>query len=183
MVVSRRQAELRSAQARERSGGQSQTRQRLGRKGAITERALVEAKSAVGDAAGPAPLPLPLAGNRGRAAAGGNKPSAPTSPPLRLRRQSQAPLAVGRTALKPVSAVVQTRLVSQGDAVPDQRAPGVTLLPDQLEVFLALPEDLSGRILPGMRIELSARALPDWRQAVRPDTGWFRQRMQHPGGS
>ena len=76
-----------------------------------------------------------------------------------------------RTRIKAQSsAVVQTRLVSQGDYV-QINAPIVTLIAsDRLEVFLALPEDLSGRIRPGMPVELSARALPNWRQSL-PITG------------
>ncbi|NEQ19202.1 MAG: HlyD family efflux transporter periplasmic adaptor subunit [Microcoleus sp. SIO2G3] len=32
-----------------------------------------------------------------------------------------------------------------------------------LDVFLELPEELSGRVNPGMQIELTARALPQWK--------------------
>jgi multidrug efflux pump subunit AcrA (membrane-fusion protein) len=171
-IIARRQAELRSAQAREKEATDNLKRASESvRKGAITERALVEAKAAMDDAAGTrasaeaalaeaeaGPLPEEIEAQRANVAAA-------------QAAVNQAQLAVERTRIKALSsAVVQTRLVSQGDYV-QINAPIVTLIAnDQLEVFLALPEDLSGRILPGMRIELSARALPDWRQTV-PITG------------
>ena len=171
-IIARRQAELRSAQAREKEATDNLKRASESvRKGAITERALVEAKAAVDDAAGTrasaeaalaeaeaGPLPEEIAAQRANVAAA-------------QAAVHQAQLAVERTRIKAQSsAVVQTRLVSQGDYV-QINAPIVTLIAsDRLEVFLALPEDLSGRIRPGMSVELSARALPDWRQSL-PITG------------
>ena len=171
-IIARRQAELRSAQAREKEANDNLKRASESvRKGAITERALVEAKAAVDDAAGTrasaeaalaeaeaGPLPEEIEAQRANVAAA-------------QAAVHQAQLAVERTRIKALSsAVVQTRLVSQGDYV-QINAPIVTLIAsDRLEVFLALPEDLSGRILPGMPVELSARALPDWRQSL-PITG------------
>ena len=171
-IIARRQAELRSAQAREKEASDNLKRASESvRKGAITERALVEAKATVDDAAGTrasaeaalaeaeaGPLPEEIAAQRANVAAA-------------QAAVHQAQLAVERTRIKAQSsAVVQTRLVSQGDYV-QINAPIVTLIAsDRLEVFLALPEDLSGRILPGMPVELSARALPDWRQSL-PITG------------
>ena len=171
-IIARRQAELRSAQAREKEASDNLKRASESvRKGAITERALVEAKATVDDAAGTrasaeaalaeaeaGPLPEEIAAQRANVAA-------------TQAAVHQAQLAVERTRIKAQSsAVVQTRLVSQGDYV-QINAPIVTLIAsDRLEVFLALPEDLSGRILPDMPVELSARALPDWRQSL-PITG------------
>ncbi len=171
-IIARRQAELRSAQAREKEATDNLKRASESvRKGAITERALVEAKAAVDDAAGTrasaeaalaeaeaGPLPEEIAAQRANVAAA-------------QAAVHQAQLAVERTRIKAQSsAVVQTRLVSQGDYV-QINAPIVTLIAsDRLEVFLALPEDLSGRIRPGMSVELSARALPNWRQSL-PITG------------
>ncbi|MDS4069068.1 MAG: efflux RND transporter periplasmic adaptor subunit [Candidatus Competibacter sp.] len=171
-IIARRQAELRSAQAREKEATDNLKRASESvRKGAITERALVEAKAAVDDAAGTrasaeaalaeaeaGPLPEEIEAQRANVAAA-------------QAAVHQAQLAVERTRIKaPSSAVVQTRLVSQGDYA-QVNAPIVTLIAsDRLDVFLALPEDLSGRILPGMPVELSARALPNWRQSL-PITG------------
>ncbi len=171
-IIARRQAELRSAQAREKEATDNLKRASESvRKGAITERALVEAKSAVDDAAG---------ASASAAAALAEAEAGPLPEEIEAQRANvaaaqaavhQAQLAVERTRIKALSsAVVQTRLVSQGDYA-QVNAPIVTLIAsDRLEVFLALPEDLSGRILPGMPVELSARALPDWRQVV-PITG------------
>lgn len=171
-IIARRQAELRSAQAREKEATDNLKRASESvRKGAITERALVEAKAAVDDAAGTrasaeaalaeaeaGPLPEEIAAQRANVA-------------VAQAAVHQAQLAVERTRIKAQSsAVVQTRLVSQGDYA-QVNAPIVTLIAsDRLDVFLALPEDLSGRILPGMPVELSARALPNWRQSL-PITG------------
>lgn len=171
-IIARRQAELRSAQAREKEASDNLKRASESvRKGAITERALVEAKAAVDDAAGTrasaeaalaeaeaGPLPEEIAAQRANVAAA-------------QAAVHQAQLAVERTRIEALTTgVVQTRLVSQGDYV-QINAPIVTLIAsDRLEVFLALPEDLSGRIRPGMPVELSARALPNWRQSL-PITG------------
>ncbi|MDG4594176.1 MAG: efflux RND transporter periplasmic adaptor subunit [Candidatus Contendobacter sp.] len=171
-IIARRQAELRSAQAREKEATDNLKRASESvRKGAITERALVEAKATVDDAAGTrasaeaalaeaeaGPLPAEIEAQRANVAAA-------------QAAVHQAQLAVERTRIKAQSsAVVQTRLVSQGDYV-QVNAPIATLIAsDRLNVFLALPEDLSGRILPGMPVELSARALPNWRQSL-PITG------------
>lgn len=171
-IIARRQAELRSAQAREQEATDNLKRASESvRKGAITERALVEAKATLDDAAGTrasaeaalaeaeaGPLPEEIEAQRANVAAA-------------QAAVHQAQLAVERTRIKAQSsAVVQTRLVSQGDYV-QINAPIVTLIAsDRLEVYLALPEDLSGRILPGMPVELSARALPNWRQSL-PITG------------
>jgi multidrug efflux pump subunit AcrA (membrane-fusion protein) len=171
-VIARRQAELRSAQAREREVLDNLRRASESiRRGAITERALVEARVAVDNAAGTSaaaaaalaeaeagPLPEEIAAQRANVVAA-------------EAAVKQAQLAVERTRIEALTTgVVQTRLVSQGDYV-QVNAPIATLIAsDQLEVFLALPEELSGRILPGMPVELSARALPDWRQVV-PITG------------
>lgn len=171
-IIARRQAELRSTQAREREALDNLRRASDSvRRGAITERALVEAKLAADDAAG---------ASAAAAAALAEAEAGPLPEEIDAQRANvvaaeaavhQAELAVRRTRIEALTAgVVQTRLVSQGDYV-QVNAPIATLIAsDRLEVYLALPEELSGRILPGMPVELSARALPDWRQSL-PITG------------
>lgn len=171
-IIARRQAELRSAQAREREALDNLRRASESvRKGAITERALVEAKVAVDNAAG---------ASAAAAAALAEAEAGPLPEEIAAQRASvvaaeaavkQAQLAVARTRIEALTTgVVQTRLVSPGDYVQANAPIATVIASDRLEVFLALPEELSGRILPGMPVELSARALPDWRQAV-PITG------------
>lgn len=171
-IIARRQAELRSAQAREKEATDNLRRASESvRKGAITERALVEAKATMDSAAGArasaeaalaeaeaGPLPEEIAAQRASVAAA-------------QAAVHQAQLAVARTRIEALTTgVVQTRLVSPGDYVQVNAPIAAVIASDRLEVFLALPEELSGRILPGMPVELSARALPNWRQAV-PITG------------
>ncbi|EHC13894.1 hypothetical protein FJSC11DRAFT_2158 [Fischerella thermalis JSC-11] len=56
---------------------------------------------------------------------------------------------------------------------------------DRFDIFLELPEELTGQVTPGMAIELTARALPQWKQratitAVVPsaDSASRRQRVR-----
>lgn len=77
---------------------------------------------------------------------------------------NQAQLTLARTQVKaPASGIVRSREVSTGDLV-ESRDPVLTLVnSNELDVFLELPEQLSGSITPGLPVELTARALPNWR--------------------
>ncbi len=70
-----------------------------------------------------------------------------------------------RTQIKaPFSGIVQSRDVDPGDYV-EVNDPVLTLVSDRsLDIFLEIPESLSGQVAPGMRVNLSARALPNWQQ-------------------
>ena len=80
----------------------------------------------------------------------------------------QAELALQRTKIKaPFSGIIQSRDVDTGDYV-EVNDPLLTLVGDRsLDIFLEVPENLSGQVSQGMSVNLFARALPDWqRQTV-----------------
>ena len=77
----------------------------------------------------------------------------------------QTQLRMQRTEIQAAFAgIVQSRDVDPGDYV-EVSDPIVTIVSDSsLDIFLEVPESLSGQVAPGMRVTLNARALPDWQQ-------------------
>ncbi len=77
---------------------------------------------------------------------------------------NQAKLSLARTQVKaPTGGIVRSRSVSTGDLV-ESNDPVLTLVgSNSLDVFLELPEQLSGSVTPGLPVELTARAIPNWR--------------------
>ncbi len=164
-IVAQRQAELKAAQAREQEARDNlQRTSSLVAEGALSQRLLVEARTNA-DAAQGAKLQAQAA--LAEATAG------PTREEIDAQRANvaaaqaalnQAQLGLKRTEIKASSAgVVQSRQVSAGDYV-ETSDPILTLVAGgNLDVFLELPEELSGRITAGMPVALSSRALPQWR--------------------
>jgi HlyD family secretion protein len=163
-VVAQRQAQLRSSQAREKEAQDNLRRNSdLVKDGAISERLLVEAKAAADAAEGER---LSASANLAEAVAGATREEIDAQRANVAAAQAalnQAKVALGRTEIKAVSnGIVQTRVASPGDYV-RSADPVVTLInSEQVDVFLELPEELSGRITPGMSLSLKARALPQW---------------------
>lgn len=99
---------------------------------------------------------------------------------------AQAELAQQRTRiLASESGIVQTRHISNGDLVQSSGQIVTLVASDRFDIFLELPEELSGKVTPGMTIDLTTRALPQWKQratitAVVPsaDTASRRQRVR-----
>ncbi len=77
----------------------------------------------------------------------------------------KAELALQRTKIKaPFSGIIQSRNVDTGDYVEISDSI-VTLVNDRrLDIFLEIPENLTGQVSQGMTVNLSARALPDWQR-------------------
>lgn len=165
-IIAQRRAELRSAQAREREAQQNLVRyEELVAAGAISEKALLEERATV-DATRAERLKVQAA--LAEATAG------PTREEIAAQQASvaaaesavnQAQLTLARTQVKaPTGGIVRSREVSTGDLV-ERNTPVLTLVDsNELDVFLELPEQLSGSITPGLPVELTARALPSWRQ-------------------
>lgn len=164
-IIAQRQAAVRSTQAREQAAADNLNRIRsLVQVGAESQRLLVETQAALSDAQGER-----LAAQAGLAEA----QAGPVSEEIAAQRAAvaaieasvdQAQLALQRTQLTATTAgVVQTRLVSPGDYIESSGEVVRLVAGDRLDVFLELPEELSGRISAGMPINLSARALPQWR--------------------
>ncbi|MDJ0674604.1 MAG: efflux RND transporter periplasmic adaptor subunit [Calothrix sp. MO_167.B42] len=164
-IIAQRQAALRSAQAMEREALDNVQRQtQLVQEGAIAKRLLVEAQAAVGNTRGER---LEAQARLAEAKAG------PTREEIAAQRSSvaaavaavnQAKLQLERTRIKAGSGgVVLQRQVSSGDYV-ERGGEIITLVAgNRLDIFLELPEQLSGRVATGTRVELTARALPQWR--------------------
>lgn len=163
-IIAQRRAELRSVQAREREAQQNLRRyQELVAEGAISEKALLEEKAAV-DATRAERLKVQAV--LAEATAG------PTREEIAAQQASvaaaasavnQAQLTLARTQVKAQAAgIVRSREVSVGDLV-ESRDPVLTLVnSNELDVFLELPEQLSGSITPGLPVELTTRAIPNW---------------------
>jgi len=165
-IIAQRRAELRSAQAREREAQQNLVRyEELVAAVAISEKALLEER---------ATLDATRAEQSKVQAALAEATAGPTREEIAAQQASvaaaesavnQAQLTLTRTQVKaPTGGIVRSREVSTGDLV-ESNTPVLTLVDsNELDVFLELPEQLSGSITPGLPVELTARALPNWRQ-------------------
>ncbi|ACB51357.1 hypothetical protein cce_2007 [Crocosphaera subtropica ATCC 51142] len=80
----------------------------------------------------------------------------------------QAKLRLERTKIRAsVSGVVQSRQADPGDYV-EVNDPILSLVSDRsLDIFLEIPESLSGQVSQGMQVNLFARALPNWEQLTQ----------------
>lgn len=163
-IIAQRQAVVRSAQAREQEAADNLNRiESLVQEGAESQRLLVETQAALNDAQGER---LAAEAELAEAEAG------PTSEEIAAQRAvvaatevavNQAELALQRTQITAATAgVVQSRLVSPGDYLESSGEVVTLVASDRLDIFLELPEELSGRIGSGMPIKLSARVLPQW---------------------
>ncbi|MBD1868833.1 efflux RND transporter periplasmic adaptor subunit [Cyanobacteria bacterium FACHB-471] len=163
-IIAQRQAAVRSAQAREQAAADNLNRiESLVREGAAPQRLLVETQAALNDAQGER---LSAQAELAEAQAG------PTLEEIAAQRAvvaateaavNQVELALQRTQITAATAgVVQERRVSPGDYIESSEEVMTLVSGDRLDVFLELPEELSGGIAAGMPIELSARALPQW---------------------
>jgi HlyD family secretion protein len=163
-IIAQRQAAVRSVQAREQEAADNLKRiGSLAQEGAVPQRLLVETQAALNDAQGrrlsaaaelaeakAGPIPEEIAAQRAAVAAA-------------EAAVNQARLALQRTQITAATAgVVQSRRVSPGDYIESSGEVVTLVASDQLDVFLELPEELSGRIASGMPIDLSARALLQW---------------------
>lgn len=164
-ILSQRQAELISTQAREQEAQDNLRRtEELVRQGALSERLLVQARTEADAARGShlraeAELAEAQAGPRQEEIAAQRATVAAAQAAV-----NQAQLALSRTRVRAASAgVVQARRVSPGDFVQSAGEIATLVAGDQLEIFLELPEELGGQIRPGQSVRLTTRALPDWR--------------------
>jgi HlyD family secretion protein len=167
-IIAQRQAAVKAAQARETAAQDQLNRVKdLVKEGAFSQRQLVEAQSALDAAqsqrleaqaelaeanAGPIDAEiLAQEANVNAAIAGLNQ--------AQLTRQRTEIVATS-------SGIVQTKQASVGDLV-QAGSPIATLIAgEKLDVFLEVPENLSGQVTAGTQVELSSRALPKWQQTA-----------------
>ncbi|MBD2346384.1 efflux RND transporter periplasmic adaptor subunit [Anabaena subtropica] len=186
-IMARRQATVTSAKAREREAEDNLKRTSdLVKEGALSQRLLVEAQARLDDIQGER---LQAEAEFAEAKAG------PIREEIAAQRANveaakanlaQAELAQQRTQIRASqSGVVQTRHISNGDLVQSSSSIVTLVAGDRFDIFLELPEELSSQVTPGMTIDLTARALPQWKQranitAVVPsaDTASRRQRVR-----
>ncbi|MEM7580933.1 MAG: efflux RND transporter periplasmic adaptor subunit, partial [Cyanobacteria bacterium P01_A01_bin.80] len=163
-IIAQRKAALRSAKATEAEAVDNLNRNKeLVKEGAIAQRLLVEARAAVDSARGER---LEKLAELAEAQAG------PTREEIAAQRSTvaaaiavvnQAKLASQRTRIKANSdGVVLQRQVSVGDYLQNGGEIITLVAGDRLDIFLELPEQLSGQVRAGTKVELRARALPQW---------------------
>ncbi|MEO0377478.1 MAG: efflux RND transporter periplasmic adaptor subunit, partial [Cyanobacteria bacterium P01_A01_bin.17] len=168
-VIAQREAEVDAARTRELEAQDNLQRiASLTAEGALAQRALIEAR-AEADAAKSERYRVEA--SLAEAQAGATKEEIDAQRGLVEAANAavaQTRLRVQRTEIKAVSSgIVQSRDVDPGDYV-EVSDPVVTIVRDRsLDIFLEVPESLSGQVDPGMRVTLSARALSDWRQETK----------------
>lgn len=163
-TVAQKQAELTSAIAKEKKEKDNFQRiQILTRKGALSKRELIEAEadydSAIADK-------LQKEATLLEAQAGPTKEEIDAQEgavALAKAKLDKANLNLERTQIKSsVGGVISSRNISVGDYV-ENNIPIVTLIDaDRVQIFLEIPENLTGKVKSGMTVQLTARALPQW---------------------
>ena len=170
-IIAQRQAAVASALARERVAHDNLKRiKELVKEGALSQRTLVEAQSSLDEYQGER---LEAQAELAEAKAGPIREEIAAqraNVSLAQANLAQAELAQQRTRIvSSQTGVVRTRTVSQGDLV-EISSPILTLVAsDRFDIFLELPEELTGQVTPGMSVELTSRVLPEWKK-VQPIT-------------
>ena len=165
-IIAQRQAELDAAKAREIEARDNLERvSGLTEEGALSRRALVEAKAEANAARSEQ---YRVAALLAEAQAGYIQEEIDAQKGLVAAAQAtvrQAELAMERTEIEAAfSGIVQSRDADPGDYL-EVNDPILTIVSDRtLDIFLEVPESLSGRVAPGMTVNLNARALPNWQQ-------------------
>lgn len=164
-IIAQRQAAVSSAQAREREAADNLKRNtELVKQGALPQRLLVEARAALDDAKGER---LEAQAELAEAQAGATREEIAaqrSNVEAAVAAVNQAKLQIERTRIKAGSdGVVLQRQVSPSDYVETGGEIATFVAGERLDIFLELPEQLSGKVKPGTKVELTARALPKWR--------------------
>lgn len=165
-ILTQRRAELAAAKAREIEAQDNLKRTTsLTVEGALSQRVLVEARSAANAATSEK---FRLEALLAEAEAGPTKEEIDAQKGLVAAAHAavkQAELGMRRTRIQAAfPGVVQSRDADPGDYV-EVNDPILTLVSDRsLDIFLEIPESISGRVTQGRMVSLTARALPNWKQ-------------------
>jgi HlyD family secretion protein len=167
-ILAQRQAALSVEQAREREAQDNLARiTDLVKAGAVTQRLLIEAQSNL-DAA--RAQRLEAAATLAEAKAGPIQEeiaAQEANVAAAAAAVNQARLAQQRTQVVAAAAgIVQNRRVSPGDLVASGGEVITLIAQEQFDIFLEVPENLTAQVNPGAMVELTTRALPQWRQRV-----------------
>ena len=163
-IIARLEAALQSAQAHEAQALDNLERTAdLVAQGALSRRALVEIQTAADVATGER---LEAEAELAEAKAGFTVEEIAAQRASVAAAQAaveQSHLALQRTQIRAISdGVVRSREVSIGDYV-DSAGPIITQVDSEVvDIFLGVPEALTGQVAPGLSVELKTRALPSW---------------------
>ena len=163
-IIEQRRALLQSAQAREEEARDNlQRTEELVSVGALAERSLIEARAAVDDAQASR---LEAAAALAEATAGPRVEEIAAQQAIVAANQAavdQTQLALSRTRIQATTdGDVEARVANVGDYI-EAGDPILALVNrSDLDVFLEIPEALAGQVTPGLTVNLTARALPDW---------------------
>jgi multidrug efflux pump subunit AcrA (membrane-fusion protein) len=167
-IIAQREAAVQTAAAQEEAARDQLQRMRdLVKAGAFPQRQLVEAQTALDGArsqrleaeaalaeALAGPIPAEIEAQQANVIAA-------------TAQLNQSKLGQQRTEIMATSSgIVKTRQVSVGDLVEPGSEIATLIADDHLDVFLEIPESLSGQIAAGTPVELSSRALPSWKRTV-----------------
>ncbi|NET32052.1 MAG: efflux RND transporter periplasmic adaptor subunit [Cyanothece sp. SIO1E1] len=163
-VIEQRRVLLQAAQSREQVALDNLRRmQALAQEGGIAEQELIQARADVEDAKGnrleaQAVLADALSGSTAEEISAQQGLVAAAQAVL-----NQAKLDLQRTQIRSLTAgVVASKAVNVGDFVTNGE-PILTLVDKaELDVFLELPEELTGQVQPGLAVSLTTRSLPGW---------------------
>lgn len=163
-IIAQREAAVKAARAREAEAVDNlQRRTGLVREGAIAQRLLVEARAAVDNARGER---LEAQAELAEAKAGFTREviaAQQANLAAAVSVVNQAKLQIQRTNIKANSGgVVLQRQVSPGDYLQNGGEIITLVAGDKLDIFLELPEQLSGKVAAVTKVQLTARALPQW---------------------
>lgn len=164
-IVAQREAAVSAARAREAEAVDNlKRRTALVKEGAIAQRLLVEARAAVDNARGER---LEAQAELAEAKAGFTREvidAQKANVAAAMSVVNQAKLQIQRTGIKANSdGVVLQRQVSPGDYLQNGGEIITLVAGDKLDIFLELPEKLSSQVAAGTKVQLTARALPQWK--------------------
>lgn len=165
-IIAQREGALKASQAKEREAQDNLQRTKdLVKDGALSQRLLIQAEAALDQARGER---LEAQAELAEAKAGTIREdidAQKANVAAAVAALNQAQVVQGRTqVIATASGTVQTRQVNPGDLV-DGGTPMINLIANEtFDIFLEVPESLSGQVRSGMTVELSTRALPNWKQ-------------------
>ncbi|MEL6381412.1 MAG: efflux RND transporter periplasmic adaptor subunit [Cyanobacteria bacterium J06626_18] len=163
-IIEQRRAALQSAEVREQEATDNlQRTQELVSEGALAERSLIEARAAV-DAA--QATRLEAAATLAEATAGPTVEEIAAQEAIVAANQAavdQTQLGLSRTRIQATTdGVVESRVANVGDYLEAGDPILAMVNRSELDIFLEIPEELTGQITTGLPVTLTARALPDW---------------------
>jgi HlyD family secretion protein len=165
-IIAQRQAAVTAAQAREREAQDNLTRTaNLVTEGAVTKRALIEVQAALDTARAQR---LQAQAELAEAKAGPIREeieAQQANVAAATAAVNQAQLSQQRTqVVASTGGIVQNRRVSRGDLVQSGGEILTLIAQERLDVFLEVPENLTAQVRSGASVELTTRALPNWKQ-------------------